>query len=107
MKKLDHKDISNALALLGLDEDATPIDIKQAYYKLAQKLHPDTCKGKKKKKCEEQFKKVNHAHKVLLTYYKVFGTSLDKKKVKKATMGEDYYNHVKRFYDGWWDDLDM
>jgi len=32
---------------------------------------------------------------------------LEKKKVKKATMGEENYDHLKRFYDGWWGDLDL
>ena len=98
MKKIEHTDIEEALAVLGLVEEATPEEIKKAYYVLARKYHPDKCKG---------FKKINYAHKILIAYCRTYGPSLKKKNVKKATMGEDYYEHLKRFYDGWWGDLDL
>jgi len=107
MKKIDHQDIEEALEVFGLAEDATLQDIKRAYYDLARKVHPDVCKGKSKKKCEEQFKKINHAHKLLLVYCKIYGPSFNKKSIKKNILGEEYYNHLKRFYDGWWGALDL
>ena len=107
MKRIEHQDIEEALKTLGLDEDAMPQDIKRAYYTLARKSHPDTCKDKRKKRCEERFKKINHAYKVLRMYCKEHGHFLSKKEVKKNILGEEYYNHLKRFYDGWWGNLDL
>jgi len=45
--------------ILGITKDASPTDIKKAYYKLAHKYHPD--KGGDEKK----FKEVNKAYQVL------------------------------------------
>jgi molecular chaperone DnaJ len=50
-------------ATLGVAKDATAQDIKKAYRKLAQKLHPDTNPGDKAS--EERFKEVGRAYAVL------------------------------------------
>ncbi len=46
--------------ILGVDEDASQEEIKDAYRKKAKEHHPDSKSGD-----EEKFKKVNEAHKVL------------------------------------------
>lgn len=46
--------------ILGVDEDASQKQIKDAYRKKAKKHHPDSKEGD-----EEKFKKINEAHKVL------------------------------------------
>ena len=48
---------------LGVKRDATEKDIKQAYRRLARKLHPDVNPGNKA--AEAQFKEVNAAYEVL------------------------------------------
>jgi curved DNA-binding protein len=48
---------------LGVSRDASPDEIKKAYRKLAQQLHPDKNPGDKK--AETRFKTVNRAHQVL------------------------------------------
>ena len=106
-KRADFKQIDEARKLLGLGESATAEEIKGAYRKRAIQYHPDKCTKKRKKKCEEQFKKINAAHKILMAYCLTYGTSLKTKDVKKNTMGKEYYEHLKRFYDGWWGDLDL
>lgn len=49
--------------LLGVDENATPEDIKKAYRKLALKLHPDI--NKSTPETDETFKKINVAYDTL------------------------------------------
>jgi hypothetical protein len=57
-----------ALRLLGLDEDATEVDIRLAYKEMAQILHPDKYADNKKlaERATEQFKHVNEARELLL-----------------------------------------
>ncbi|HZC99157.1 MAG TPA: molecular chaperone DnaJ [Actinomycetes bacterium] len=50
-------------AILGVAEDASAQDVKKAYRKLAQKLHPDANPGDRS--AEERFKEVGRAYSVL------------------------------------------
>jgi curved DNA-binding protein CbpA len=54
-------------AILGVEEKATPDDIRKAYLKLAKKLHPDRFPNDPEKKAEAQaeFARVTRAHEVL------------------------------------------
>jgi DnaJ-class molecular chaperone len=48
---------------LGVPPRSKDSDIKKAYYKLAQKYHPDKAPGDKK--AEEKFKQISAAYEVL------------------------------------------
>jgi molecular chaperone DnaJ len=50
-------------AILGIGEDASATEVKKAYRKLAQQLHPDANPGDKT--AEERFKEVGRAYSVL------------------------------------------
>lgn len=56
-----------ALRILGLDEDATPADIKAAYHETVQILHPDKFAGNSKleQRATEQFKNLQEAYEYL------------------------------------------
>ena len=49
--------------VLGVPPRSKDADIKKAYYKLAQKCHPDKAPGDKA--AEERFKAINGAYEVL------------------------------------------
>lgn len=49
--------------ILGIDEKATPADIKKAYIRLAKKYHPDSNQGDSQ--AAEKFKEINEAHEIL------------------------------------------
>jgi len=49
---------------LGVKPDATETEIKKAFYKLAQKWHPDK-NPDNKEEAEEKFKEINEAYEVL------------------------------------------
>jgi len=49
--------------ILGIERNATQVEIKKAYRKLAMKYHPDRNPGDKE--AEEMFKKINEAYQVL------------------------------------------
>ena len=53
---INFKQIDEARKILGLDEEASIEEIKDVFRKLALKYHPDRCKDKDKKRCEEIFK---------------------------------------------------
>jgi DnaJ-class molecular chaperone len=101
------KQINEARQLLGLGEYATLEEIRKAYRRLAHKYHPDKCKDEKKKECEEMFKKITHARDILMSYCAGYRYSFKEKDVKRNTMDKEFYEHLKRFYDGWWGDLDL
>jgi molecular chaperone DnaJ len=50
-------------SILGVSKDASPEDIKRAYRKLAQKLHPDANPGDDP--AEERFKAISEAYGVI------------------------------------------
>lgn len=103
----DFQQIDEARKALGLDEDVTLEEIKQVYRKLALTYHPDRCKDEKREKCEERFKKINHAKDILTAYCAGYKYSFKERDVKKNTMDKESYEHLKQFYDGWWGDLDL
>jgi curved DNA-binding protein len=47
---------------LEVSENASEVEIKKAYRKLARKYHPDVCK---EASCEEKFKEINAAYEIL------------------------------------------
>ncbi len=102
----DFKEIDEARKTLGLGEFATLDEIKEAYRRLSRRYHPDVCKDDKEK-CEEMFKKINHAHQVLMAYCAGYRYSFKERDVKRNTMNKEFYEHLKRFYDGWWGQLDL
>ncbi|MDD5109324.1 MAG: DnaJ domain-containing protein [Candidatus Omnitrophica bacterium] len=101
------KQIDEARKILGLGEEASIEEIKEAFRSLALKYHPDRCKAKDKQHCEEIFKKINHARDVILSYCANYQYSFREKEAKKNTMSKEEYEHLKRFYDGWFGDLDL
>ncbi|MDD5255367.1 MAG: DnaJ domain-containing protein, partial [Candidatus Omnitrophica bacterium] len=64
----DFKHIDEARKLLGLKEDASLEEIKDAYQSLSLRYHPDKCREENKKRCEEEFKRITAAKDVLLSY---------------------------------------
>jgi len=54
-----------ALTDMGLDDSATPSDVRKRYTQLVKQLHPDANKGDRS--TEESFSRVVKAYKVLKT----------------------------------------
>ena len=57
---------TEALRILGLDDDATPEDVKTAYKETVQILHPDRFASNKKlqDRATEQFKNLQEAYEI-------------------------------------------
>ena len=83
---LNFKQIDEARRILGLDEEASIEEIKDAFRRLTLKYHPDRCKDEDKKHCEEMFKKINQAKDIIGSYCANYRYSFGEKEVKKNTM---------------------
>lgn len=103
----DFKQIDEARKLLVLSEEATLEEIKEAYRNLSLKYHPDRCKEADKKRCEQMLKKINYAKDTILSYCTNYRYSFKEREVKKNTMDKELYEHLKRFYDGLFGNLDL
>ena len=103
----DFRQINEARTILGLKETATLEEIKSIYKKLALRYHPDRCKDEKKKECEKMFKKIVHANDILLAYCASYRYSFKERDVKRNSINKEFYEHLRRFYNGWWGDLDL
>ncbi len=97
------KQIDEARKALKLGESASFSEIRDAYRKLSLKYHPDKCKDEKKKKCEEMFKKINHAHDILMKYCANYRFSFEEERVKEVKTDREMSEHLKRFYGDWSD----
>ena len=96
------EEIDEARKILGLKEEAALTEIKKAYYRLALKYHPDKCKDTKKQKCEEIFKKVNKAYKIIMEYCDNYKYLFKKtKEIDKLSESEQFQEHLKKFYHDW------
>jgi len=103
----DFKQIDEARKILGLDEEASIEEIKEAFRDLSLKYHPDRCKEQDKKNCEEMIKKINQAKEIILAYCANYRYSFKEKDVKRNILDKETYQHLKRFFDGWWENLDL
>jgi DnaJ-class molecular chaperone len=103
----EFKKTEKARNLLGLDEEASLEEIKKAFRALSLKYHPDTCKEQDKKHCEKQFKLIVQAKETLLNYCANYRFSFKEQAVKKNAMDRKQYEHLKRFYEDWFGDLNL
>ncbi|MCK5451683.1 MAG: DnaJ domain-containing protein [Candidatus Omnitrophica bacterium] len=101
----DYKQIDKVRKTLKLGESATIPEIKKAFRKLSLKYHPDKCKGKDKTKCEKKFKEINNANEVLIEYCLNYKFPLKEAEDIETLEEREKNDHMKRFYDGWWWDL--
>jgi DnaJ-class molecular chaperone len=104
---MDFKQVDKARKVLGLNEYADIGEIKDAFRKLSLKYHPDRCQKKDKKRCGEIFKEITNAKDIILSYCGNYRYSFREKDVKKNILSNEEYQHIKRFYDGWFGDLDL
>ncbi len=101
----DSKKIDKARKTLKLRENATIPEIKEAYRRLSLKYHPDKCKDKDKKKCEEKFKEINNANGVLIEYCLNYKFPFKEMEDAESREDKEMREHKRRFYDMWWGDL--
>jgi len=85
-----YEKIDNARKLLGLGENATIKEIKEAYKNLCLKYHPDRCEEKDKKKYEEMIRKLNESMEILLNYCVNYNISFKKEAFCRAFIMDSF-----------------
>lgn len=91
--------IDKARKTLGLNETATIAEIKEAYRELSLKYHPDKCADADKQRCEEMFKRINGANKILTSYCASYRYSFAEEDIKRVTGEAFAEEHARRFYE--------
>lgn len=84
VKKIEFEAVDNARKALGLSDEATMFEIKEAHRKLTHKYHPD--KNPDDIRAVEQFKRVSEAHKILDDYCQHYKYSFREADVKNFVM---------------------
>lgn len=105
-RKISFEQIDQARKILGLQDEVTLGEIKEAYRKLAMKYHPDRCREKRKSNCEKMFKEVNSAYETLILYCISYKFSLKKEEIEEIDINKAAEEQVRRFYDEWWGKID-
>ncbi len=90
--RFDFHDIDRARKILCLGERASIREIKESYFNLAKKFHPD----KGAKSCDE-IRELNWAYKLLMDYVLNFKFSFKREDILR----NDPEFFLKRFYNGW------
>jgi DnaJ-class molecular chaperone len=83
------EEIENALEELALPNFINRDEIKQQYYFLAKKYHPDVGGS------EEKMESLNHAYAILIDYIDNFRYVFDKDEIVKQFSGVDYVQRFK------------
>ena len=66
IKKADFSEINEARELLGLGEESTSMEIRETYWDLTKKLHPDKFSGDLE--AQKRFEKITKAYQMLTDY---------------------------------------
>jgi DnaJ-class molecular chaperone len=108
MKKLiSFEEIDRARKVLELGETASMQEIKNKYRELSLKYHPDRhSNSSKKKEYEEKIKEINNSYEIIINYCIKYPVSFEAAKAREVEEGEYMKQHLKRFYDNWWGDID-
>jgi DnaJ-domain-containing protein 1 len=83
VKTVDYEKLNNARKLLGLKEQTTPQEIREHYWQLSKKFHPDKFPGDRD--AQKHFEIINHAYKLVTDYCGDTSCSFREEDVKNWT----------------------
>jgi len=80
VKTADYAQLDNARKLLGLEEETTQQEIRDHYWQLSKKFHPDKFPGDPD--VQKHFEKINHAYKLVTDYCRDDSCSFREKDIR-------------------------
>jgi hypothetical protein len=80
IKTADHEQLDNARKMLELEEETTQEKIRDNYWQLTKKFHPDKFPGDQE--AQKHFEKINQAYKIVTDYCQAPSCSFREKDVK-------------------------
>jgi DnaJ-class molecular chaperone len=94
---LNFEEIDKARKLLGLRQEATLSEIKDAYRRKAKEYHPDKQGGGKRKESSQKMSQINKAYKILMDYIEKYRFCFSEEEVKRNDPDRD----IRRFSKDW------
>jgi len=89
--KLSYKKLKKAIKVFELDETASLKEIKNKFYKLSHKWHPDKCK-ENKEICRKKMQEIKEAYDILIEYCTNYKYSFTEDEIKKHLSYEELWN---------------
>ncbi len=80
LKTADYVSLNNARKILNLNEESTPLEIRDNYWHLTKKCHPDKFPGDRK--AQKHFEEINQAYKLVNDYCQDASCSFREKDIK-------------------------
>jgi len=91
------EEIDKARKLLGLPQQATLNEIKDAYRRIAKEYHPDKQKPGKTKEHSQKMTQINKAYKILMDHVEKYRFCFSEEEVKRNDPDRD----IRRFSKDW------
>lgn len=91
------EEIDKARKLLGLPQQATLNEIKDAYRRRAKEYHPDKQGSRKRKERSQKMTQINKAYKILMDYVEKYRFCFSEEEVKRNDPDRD----TRRFSKDW------
>jgi DnaJ-class molecular chaperone len=98
MKVNKYRRIAEARIILGLGEEATRNEIRDAFRELSRKHHPDRLPEKKRAAGREEFEKIVRAREVLERYCDNYRYSFREEEIRRQPADGNISDHLDRFY---------
>lgn len=79
---IDEERLAKARSLLGLGEEFSMEDVKQAFRKHSLRTHPDRHAGDLKAEAQESFKEIVRSYELLMQYFELYGRPFRRRDLK-------------------------
>ncbi|WP_456325060.1 J domain-containing protein [Desulfonauticus submarinus] len=87
---MSKEDILEAKKILDLPDKVSLKEIKQKYYMLLKRWHPDRCK-ENQQKCKEMTQKITIAYSIILKYFEEYKIDFSEKALKDVLSPEEWW----------------
>ncbi len=98
MKGNRYRRIEEARKILGLGEEATRNEIRDAFRELSRQYHPDSSRERDVSAGREKFEQIVRAREVLEKYCDNYRYSFREEEIRRQPADGEIADHLDRFY---------